>query len=195
MNIKKLIATVVFVLSAWMIAGAVHAQTNYDFTATFFGVTLTGTVTSTGADPSLPFTSISNLVSGGTPITFPIFPINGVYGYANQSAGGANNASVQFIIDVHSEFGFYETFYGTNTLGLLTGGNGFLAVYSSLALAQVNNPADASFSPPIDSFSITLSPVAPEMNASLIPQVGLLLGCLFFLFGHKKENTEQMTTA
>ncbi len=36
---------------------------------------------------------------------------------------------------------------------------------------------------------------APEMNASLIPQVGLLLGCLFFLFGRKKENTEQMMTA
>ena len=28
---------------------------------------------------------------------------------------------------------------------------------------------------------------APEMNASFIPQVGLLLGCLFFLLGRKKE--------
>ncbi len=36
---------------------------------------------------------------------------------------------------------------------------------------------------------------APEMNASLIPQVGLLLGCLFFLLGRKKENTEPMLTA
>ena len=39
------------------------------------------------------------------------------------------------------------------------------------------------------------SGVAPEMNASFIPQVGLLLGCLFFLFGRKKENTEPMMTA
>ena len=37
--------------------------------------------------------------------------------------------------------------------------------------------------------------VAPEMNGSLIPQVGLLLACLFFLFGRKKENTEVMLAA
>ena len=34
--------------------------------------------------------------------------------------------------------------------------------------------------------------VAPEMNASLIPQVGLLLGCLFFLMGRKREVVEPM---
>ena len=34
--------------------------------------------------------------------------------------------------------------------------------------------------------------VAPEMNASFIPQVGLLLGCLFFLMGRKKEVVEPM---
>lgn len=32
--------------------------------------------------------------------------------------------------------------------------------------------------------------IAPEMNPSFIPQVGLLLGCLFFLFGRKKESAE-----
>ncbi len=37
--------------------------------------------------------------------------------------------------------------------------------------------------------------VAPEMNASQIPQVGLLLGCLFFLMARKKENSEPMLTA
>jgi len=31
--------------------------------------------------------------------------------------------------------------------------------------------------------------IAPEMNASLIPQVGLLLGCLFLMFGRKRVNT------
>ena len=34
--------------------------------------------------------------------------------------------------------------------------------------------------------------IAPEMNASFIPQVALMLACLFFLFGRKKENTEPM---
>ncbi len=31
--------------------------------------------------------------------------------------------------------------------------------------------------------------VAPEMNASMIPQVALMLACLFFLMGRKRENT------
>ena len=39
------------------------------------------------------------------------------------------------------------------------------------------------------------SSIAPEMNASLVPQVGLLLGCLFFLMGRKKEVVEPMMTA
>ena len=179
---------------ALMSSGAM-AQTNYDFTFTFSGVTSTGTATSTGADPSLPFSSISNLVSDGTPNTYPIFPINGVYGYANQSVGGINSASVQFIVDAYQAFGFYQTIYATNTLGLLDGGTGFTNVYTSLELAQANNPADAYISVPIDSFNITLSPVAPEMDASLIPQVGLLLGCLFFLMGRKKEVVEPVLAA
>lgn len=37
--------------------------------------------------------------------------------------------------------------------------------------------------------------VAPEMNAAFIPQVALMLACLFFLLGRKKENTESMMTA
>ena len=39
------------------------------------------------------------------------------------------------------------------------------------------------------------SSIAPEMNASLVPQVGLLLGCLFLMFGRKKEVVEPMMTA
>jgi hypothetical protein len=39
------------------------------------------------------------------------------------------------------------------------------------------------------------SGVVPEMNASLIPQVGLLLGCLFFLMGRKKEVVEPILAA
>ena len=39
------------------------------------------------------------------------------------------------------------------------------------------------------------SGVVPEMNASLIPQVGLLLGCLFFLMGRRNEVVEPMLAA
>ena len=49
-------------------------------------------------------------------------------------------------------------------------------------------------------FSLTISdPIsgggAPEMNASFIPQVALMLACLFFLFGRKNEVVEPMLAA
>ncbi len=37
--------------------------------------------------------------------------------------------------------------------------------------------------------------VAPEMNPSHIPQVALMLACLFFLLGRKKENAGPKLTA
>ena len=36
---------------------------------------------------------------------------------------------------------------------------------------------------------------APEIDGSLAPKVGFLLGCLFLIFGRKKQNTEPMLTA
>ena len=36
---------------------------------------------------------------------------------------------------------------------------------------------------------------APEIDGSLAPKVGFLLGCLFLMFGRKKQNTEPMMMA
>ena len=36
---------------------------------------------------------------------------------------------------------------------------------------------------------------APEIDGSLAPKVGFLLGCLFLMFGRKKQNAELMLTA
>ena len=33
---------------------------------------------------------------------------------------------------------------------------------------------------------------APEIDGSLAPKVGFLLGCLFLMFGRKKQSTEPM---
>ena len=38
-------------------------------------------------------------------------------------------------------------------------------------------------------------PGAPEIDGSLAPKVGFLLGCLFLMFGRKKQNSESMMTA
>ena len=42
--------------------------------------------------------------------------------------------------------------------------------------------------------SVTLGG-APEIDGSLAPKVGFLLGCLFLMFGRKKQNTEALLTA
>ena len=34
---------------------------------------------------------------------------------------------------------------------------------------------------------------APEIDGSLAPKVGFLLGCLFLIFGHKKQDSEKMS--
>jgi len=36
---------------------------------------------------------------------------------------------------------------------------------------------------------------APEIDGSLAPKVGFLLGCLFLMFGRKKQDSEPMMTA
>ena len=36
---------------------------------------------------------------------------------------------------------------------------------------------------------------APEIDGSLAPKVGFLLGCLFLIFGRKNQNSEPMMTA
>ena len=41
----------------------------------------------------------------------------------------------------------------------------------------------------------SLTAGAPEIDGSLAPKVGFLLGCLFLLFGRKKQNAELMLTA
>jgi ubiquitin len=64
------------------------------------------------------------------------------------------------------------------------------AADSNYMLVDSADPDSAMYG----SLLVASSDSAPEMNASLIPQVGLLLGCLFFLFGRKKEVVQPLLT-
>ena len=44
-------------------------------------------------------------------------------------------------------------------------------------------------------FTVTPSGAAPEIDGALIPQVGLLLACLYLIFGRKKQDTEIILAA
>jgi len=112
---------------------------------------------------------------------------------------GSQSTAETFTSSVGDHFGYPNTTYGqwgpyfafsqyTNTDPMM----GFTEVsanfYTSIGSACCAGP---NFSQSV-SYAVATATggVAPEMNASLIPQVGLLLGCLFFLFGRKKENRE-----
>jgi hypothetical protein len=184
-----------------MSVGVAQADTNYDFSSTISGSgeVISATLTNVGGGSYIPFSSISNLSSTLGPLSSPTIianttnGLNGVWGYGNTA--GENIANVNFIFQRASD-PLYYSLYAQNTLGSISGGTGNLFSFASMELAQggpVNalNNIDATSA----TFTVSGGAAAPEMNASLIPQVGLLLGCLFFLFGRKKEVVEPMMTA
>jgi len=63
-------------------------------------------------------------------------------------------------------------------------GGGFSMVSGSPAFGHGN-----------DMIGVASSSGAPEIDGSLAPKVGFLLGCLFLMLGRRKQNTEALMTA
>ena len=217
MNYKKLIASVVFALGTWMSVGVAQAGgppqiTNYDFTATLStGDVITANLTADTANsfalPYSPFTNVDPLnvsnfkvngvVASITNSYFPGAPIPDAYGWVT-SGFPPSNAAIDLIYSTGANQ-FTRIIAGQPNL-FTNSGYGYFNTYTSEynALHNINQ----GYYPPGDLSSVSFAPelpgsggVAPEMNASFIPQVGLLLGCLFFLVGRKKEVVEPMLTA
>lgn len=219
MNIKKLIATVVFALGAWMSVG-VMAQTNYNFSETwnnfniggsYYTETVTGTFTTDSTvisgDNSYVITGWSNVRLSGAvtgnasyieaPGSNSFYygrynPSNnqfsdnfgGGYGSAYVVFGGSGFTNISGTAYWRMNLKTLSTYYDPNTIDLLAICPGSSCLASSTIVAT-NGP---------EQHYVSVS-AAPEMNASFIPQVALMLACLFFLFGRKKENTELMLAA
>jgi hypothetical protein len=191
MNIKKLIASV-FALSLGVVTNLASANTNYDFTATFSNngpsfnnnnYTLNGVAT---VDETTFITTISSLYENGVAVT-PFSPSGRIaspgtgYGYQNFTQIGS------------PDFAFNVSYRSYLYPDINTGGKLATASFQSLSNTNVSMPD--GYGTGYGRTTVSLSTVAPEMNASLIPQVGLLLVCLFFMFGRRKEKTEPLLTA
>lgn len=163
MNIKKLIAAVVFALGAWMSVGAVQAQTtNYDFSSNGQLLDTLGYVYGTFQ------TNSSGDVTSGT-----------IYSNGNQLVpyavlGNYLTNTVTFVVSPD-----WLRIYGPQTL--VNGNN--LSVQSSYSSGTITCTSGCP------------SSGAPEIDGSLAPKVGFLLGCLFLMFGRKKQDSEPMMTA
>ena len=67
--------------------------------------------------------------------------------------------------------------------------------YLTYASGHTDNWAVPNATPENYAVATLHSVGAPEIDGSLAPKVGFLLGCLFLMFGRKKQNSEPMMTA
>ena len=181
-----------------MSVGVAQAQTSYDFTmsgdnggsavftftvnnSTNIITALTGSVTGFTGGTS----AITSLLSAGT--SYGPGP-TGTNNLFNPSGNPyIDNSGISFLTANGNQLGLWFT--GTlNTYQLAANSPIFNNTYI-LEIPPYSGPYGTQGN------LVASGGVAPEMNASLIPQVGLLLACLFFLFGRKKENTETLMTA
>lgn len=221
MNIKKLIATVVFALGAWMSVGAQAQVTIYQGTG----------LTETSALPSF--------VSGGTLYNLSNIPV-GTYSNYDFSVGmtlsspgssitaandGYLNTQGSAVLNSYDASGFQFIFaspisaiafnWGAPnsnwTFNAYGASNNFIGSASTTSFTTNANSgnyvgiagADISritFAPNSGKDQIVIDNIvvqsgAPEIDGSLAPKVGFLLGCLFLMFGRKKQISEPMMTA
>lgn len=193
--------------NGWTMSAVYTADSSQATSQLYQGVTYTST----------PFVSVSNFtlngIAGyGVNPTLPANSYNSGYNYGYVSSSSASPSLSYF-----SQL-LYQNNYSSNLAHSPNVETDYITVYSSAPLTTNGSSfywphhytftSTSAFGPSNSVSSAILftsatwtpqsSPgggVAPEMNTSFIPQVALMLACLFFLLGRKKENTEQMMTA
>jgi len=200
-SLKKLLLISITLLLGVMSIG-VKAQTNYDFTQTF-NFYLGGSKTFSGVFQTNSGSG-DQAILGWSSLTFGPDPnplLNPAAAYVVSNVNyyplGGYNAQTNVFSSSDPSFPNYVLFNSAFSNGH---GNNSWALSPQLnSLGPCDNSNCTGVYGGYESAGaaiITVSGgIAPEMNASLIPQVGLLLGCLFFLFGRKKEVVEPMLTA
>ena len=158
-------------------------------------------------------TVLMGLVSSGARADAPTFntTVNGTnYDFTYITGSFTDNSVLLQSQPWWGSASYTELFAGAvgANLGLPSIGDvGPLFAYSNISVSHISvgyytdgtaysdgiNSNNQSF--PYAVATVHSSGAAPEMNASHIPQVGLLLGCLFFLTGRKKEVVEPMLAA
>ena len=175
-SLKKLLLISITLLLG-VTSSRAMADTNYDFN--YSGNSGSGSVTGVFVvnDVTNLITDISGTVSGfGGVYTAPITRLI--------APGGLHDNDNQYFPSVSGPY------LSNDGVTFDAGGRKFNLSYgySEYYLVTVNIGSSGSM-------TSSISGGAPEMNASLIPQVGLLLGCLFFLFGRKREVVEPLLPA
>ena len=204
---SKMLVGIAIVFCSWGLPQFVFAQTQYfsftanlnpllptpgsshpDYNSGYFSGIFTGEYDGTQYN----FTALTGSYDGSTLTDIQSTqPSPGPYylGHASFSSGNA------VLNDLHFSF---------NNAAGLTGGPYKMALLPSYEPALCNSSSTpCTWSTAVDGYpsaggsvaSFTFTAGAPEIDGSLAPKVGFLLGCLFLMFGRKKQNTEALMTA
>ena len=218
MHFKKLFTAILFVLSSF--TGVVQAQTNYNFdlfmgnpqslspliySGAAYGITGTG-INNNGTLSSLHVTSfwtnnvtydVANSSTSSASIVFNPIPSQTViqsgitYSSYTPITGPTSLSDLTFTAN-----GINYSFGTTGTMGLIPASTPPAGTYVTLIGNGVgpNLLPTANYAQAVQVWSST-SGGAPEIDGSLAPKVGFLLGCLFLMFGRKKQNSEPLISA
>ena len=162
-----------------MSSGA-KADTNYDFT--YSGSNNYSVIGVFSVDGSGIVQGITGTVSGDNPFSGNItglLPVGSFGGYTDNKYSSVAPYITYIGVSFSTAGGNLNFYYDS------TSGSAYYALNDGVAGDLSRGTMTSSLS----------GGAAPEMNASFIPQVALMLACLFFLFGRKKENTEPMLVA
>ena len=156
-----------------VVSGCAMAQpTNYDFTWTG---NLSGSVTGV-----LTVDASTNIISGITGTVSGVSGSGGITGLLPVRAYMSNDNKFTYPSPYLTDTGFSFT-TAAASFNIQIAGSTRYDLYSTV---QSNIAGTLSASPT----------GAPEIDGSLAPKVGFLLGCLFLMFGRKKQYTEALIT-
>ena len=169
--------------SGGLAIGAAQAATTY------WTFTSSGNVVYTGGGINNTYSLTENLSSTDNGTTFTALSGNITVGGSAGPSSGATSDGVFF--GSASRPSLFEVNAATSP----TSSWSFSSFKTGSHTATVTEDYGALFNPSgTNSYSLTQNG-APEIDGSLAPKVGFLLGCLFLMFGRKKQNTEPMMMA
>ena len=179
--LKRLCAALTLV--GGLAIGAAQAATTY------WTFTSSGNVVYTRGGINNTYSLTENLSSADNGTTFTALSGNITVGGSAGSSSGATSGG--FFLGSASAPNFFQVSAATSPTSFwqFTGFN--IVSYTATVTETYGAPYNPSGT---NNYSLTQNG-APEIDGSLAPKVSFLLGCLFLIFGRKKQNTEPMMMA
>jgi len=172
-SFKKLLLVWVTILLGLASCGAMAQPTNYDFTWTG---NVSGSVTGV-----LTVDASTHIISGITGTVSGVSGGGGITGLLPVRAYRFNDNKFTYPSPYLTDTGFSFT-TAAAAFNIESGGSTTYNLFSTVP-SSIAGTLFASYSG------------APEIDGSLAPKVGFLLGCLFLMFGRKREVVEPILAA